>query len=292
MEAGFVRQSVDVAMDPTQILGAVRYETLPFGSVDQEAAQLAQPLTLTVTSSPKHGNDHTVQSAARLRALGHTVVAHLSARMVRSASHLDELIARMREADVHDVFAIGGDHPDPLGPYPGSYELVEALRAHRDAPRTIGVAAYPEGHPLINELALREDLRRKAPLADYVTTQLCFHPEATVRWLQAVRADGINLPAYVGLPGIVDRRRLLEISLKVGVGSSISFLRKQHGVSKLAGRSHDAAEHLHDAIAPLVGGELGIAGLHMYTFNNLLETVAFVETREAPAYGARAARHE
>ena len=258
MEGEFVRQSVGIATDPTQILGAVRYETLPFGSVEQEAAQLARPLTLTVTCSPKHGNDHTVESAARLRALGHTVVAHLSARMVRSASHLDELIARIREADVHDVLAVGGDHSDPLGPYPDSYELVEGLLAHREAPHTIGVTAYPEGHPVIDELTLREDLRRKAPLADYVTTQMCFHPDAVVRWLEAVRADGVNLPAYVGLPGIVDRRRLLEISLQVGVGASISFLRKQHGISKLVARSHRATEHLHDAIAPRVGGELGI----------------------------------
>ena len=52
-------------------------------------------------------------------------------------------------------------------------------------------------------------------------------------------------PCYVGLPGDVDRRRLIEVSMRVGVGASLGFLRKQRGIRHLLGRPHHAAEHLH-----------------------------------------------
>ncbi len=262
----------------------VRYEVLPFGSAEDQAAAVPSALTLTVTCSPKHGNDHTVAFAARLRALGHAVIVHLAARMVRGPEHLDALLERMAAADLHDVFLVGGDRPDPLGPYACAYALLEPLRSHRLAPRTIGVPAYPEGHPLIADNVLADDLRRKAPAADYMTTQLCFDAKALHGWLRAMRADGLTLPAYVGLPGHVDRRRLLEISLKVGVGTSISYLRKHHRAGRLASRHVSAvSDGMLDAVAPLIGGELEIAGLHMYTFNQLTETVRAVEAVVEPA---------
>jgi methylenetetrahydrofolate reductase (NADPH) len=262
----------------------VRYEVLPFDSAEAQASAAPCPLTLTVTCSPKHGNDHTVEFAGRLRAQGHAVIVHLAARMVRGPEHLGSLLERMAATDLHDVFLVGGDRPDPLGPYACAYALLEPLRSHRLAPRTIGVPAYPEGHPLIADDVLREDLWRKAPAADYMTTQLCFDAEVLRTWLRTVRADGLTLPAYIGLPGHVDRRRLLEVSLKVGVGASVSYLRKQHGAGRLAGRRAAAvSDGLLDAVAPLVGGELGIAGMHVYTFNQLTETVRAVEAVVEPA---------
>ncbi len=271
-----VRADATVSCMPST-LDHVRYETLPFGSAEREAAELTHPLTLTVTCSPKHGNDHTLEVAARLRALGHTVVCHLATRMVSSPEHLDRLLAGMRAADLHDVFLVGGDHPEPLGPYARALDLLPVLREHPDAPRTIGVTAYPEGHPMIAADVLADDLRLKAPYADYMVTQMCFHADALVRWLEQVRGEGVSVPAVVGLPGIVDRKRLLEISVKVGVGASISFLRKQHGIGKLALRSHSTAEQLLAEVAPLRGGALGVAGFHFFTFNRILDTVAFYE---------------
>lgn len=261
-------------------LEQMRYETMPFGKGEQEAQEVAKPLTLTVTCSPKHGVDHSVEVGTRLRAMGHTVVIHIAARMVRSASHADELLSRMREADIHDVFLVGGDHSDPLGPYSRGLDLIPVLRGHALAPRSLGVPAYPEGHPMIEPAVLREDIRLKAELADYMATQMCFNPKAIVSWLKQTRADGVELPAYIGVPGMVDRTRLLEISLRVGVGTSVSFLRKQHGViGRLLGGGKHAAEHLNDQIAPMIGGDLGVAGFHIFTFNRLIDSVEFIESR-------------
>jgi methylenetetrahydrofolate reductase (NADPH) len=259
----------------------VRFETLPFASLDTEVAAVPHPVTLTVTCSPRHGIDHSVTVAAGLRTHGHVVIVHLAARMIRSAEHLDDLLTRLHEADIHDVFLVGGDQTEPLGPYRRSADLLPVLRSHALAPRTIGVTAYPEGHPSIPDDVLRDDLSEKAALADYATTQMCFHPPALLGWLQETRAAGIEIPIYVGLPGVVDRRRLLEISLKVGVGNSVSYLRKQHGIGRLAGNGKHVAQRLYDEVAPLVGGPLGIAGLHLFTFNRLADTIRLVDTHSA-----------
>jgi methylenetetrahydrofolate reductase (NADH) len=262
-------------------LDALRYEVLPFESAESAVAGVARPLTLTVTCSPRHGNDHTVDAARRFRERGHTVIVHLAARMVRGPEHLDVLLRRMAEAGLAHVFLVGGDASEPLGPYASALELLPELRSHAHGPRTVGITAYPEGHPLIDDATLLDSLRRKSPAADYMVTQLCFDPGVVLRWVAEVREAGVSLPVYVGIPGIVDRRRLLELSMRVGVGASISFVRKQRGVRLFTRRATGSAAELLGAIDPLVGGESGIAGVHFFTFNRLAETLRFVDQRSA-----------
>jgi methylenetetrahydrofolate reductase (NADPH) len=262
--------------DPTR-----RFEILPFGTGADETARLTEPVVVTVTSSPRHGLDRTVDVAARVAEQGHDAVVHLAARMVRDAAHLDALLERMRAAGIDDVFLVAGDAPTPHGPYPSALELLPIVHDHPLRPARIGVGAYPEGHPLIDPTELDEALARKSELADYLATQLCFDPDVLLRWLAELRARGITLPAYAGVPGAVDRRRLAEVSLSVGVGASVSFLRKQQGLRRLLGRPAHAAAVLHDALAPLVGDpRFGIAGLHYFTFNRVRETVAWDAARE------------
>ena len=168
---------------------------------------------------------------------------HLAARMVRDRDHLDRLLADMAEIGVDDAFVIGGDAPHAHGDYSSAVELLPDIAAHPLRPQTLGIAAYPEGHPAIDERTLAEALERKAPLADYVTTQLCFEADPLLNWIRHARAHGLELPVIVGMPGVVDRRRLMEISMRIGVGPSLRFLRKQHGFfRRLLGRSGPAGE--------------------------------------------------
>lgn len=259
------------------------YELLPFATALSEAAAVPRPLHLTVTCSPRHGNDQAVEVATQLRALGHEVTTHIAARMVRGPAHLDELLGRMDAADVREVFLVGGDALEPLGPYRCGLDLLSELRAHRLAPRRVGIPGYPEGHPLISPDVLADDLRRKATGADYIVSQMCFDPARITQWIAEIRADGISLPVQIGLPGVVDRRRLLEISVRIGVGTSLSFLRKNHGAHRLV-RGATSAQML-DAMRPLVGSSLGIAGLHLYTFNRLVDTLNLVDAYDGNQIG-------
>jgi methylenetetrahydrofolate reductase (NADH) len=250
-----------------------RYEVLPFPRSEEQAAAIATPVRLTVTTSPKHGIDRSVDYAERLRALGHHVTLHLAARMVRNREHLDEILTRASEAGIDDVFVIGGDVREPVGSYRSAGELLDDLSGHPLRPAAVGIAAYPEGHPLIDDDELEAALRDKAPLATYIVTQICFDAGVLLAWLARLRASGIGLPLYVGAAGQVDRRRLLEISVRVGVGPSLRFLRKQRSVGRLLRGPGDAAQRFHDAIAAhRADPELDIAGFHFFTFNELSAT--------------------
>ena len=250
-----------------------RYELMPFRRSEEQAAEIATPLRLTVTASAKHGIDRSVGYAERLRALGHRVTLHLAARMVRDRAHLDTILARTSEAGVDDIFVIGGDLKEPVGPYSSAGELLDVLEDHPRRPAAVGVAAYPEGHPLLDDRQLETALSDKARLATYMVTQICFDPDVLLAWLSRLRAKGIVLPLYAGATGQVDRRRLLEISVRIGVGPSLRFLRKQRGVGRLLRGSGDATERFYESIDAARGDtRLGIVGFHFFTFNELVAT--------------------
>jgi methylenetetrahydrofolate reductase (NADPH) len=193
--------------------------------------------------------------------------------MVRDRPHLDALLAAMAEAGVDDAFVIGGDATPPAGPYSSAGELLAELERHPQRPRSIGIGGYPEGHPLIDAATLAEALKQKSAVANYVTTQLCFDPNVLLAWIGDTRDAGVDLPVVAGVPGIVDRRKLLEVSARVGVGPSLSFLRKQGGLRNLLRLSGSSADRLYDALAPHVGdGRLNLAGFHYFTFNRLVKT--------------------
>jgi methylenetetrahydrofolate reductase (NADPH) len=249
-----------------------RFEVLPFARSLQEAARLPEKVRLTITCSPKHGPDRSVEIAAKLRAMGHHVTVHVAARMVSDRDHLDRILAAMAQADADDLFLIGGDADPPLGAYTSTVELLDLVAGHPQRPRTIGIAGYPEGHPTISADALEEALAAKSRHADYVATQMCFDPDALVAWLSRQRGRGIGLPVLIGIPGKVSRAKLLELSARIGVGPSLSFLRKQRGIRALLSKG-STADKLYAKLAAAVDDpELNIAGFHIFTFNQLLET--------------------
>ena len=259
----------------------IRFEVLPLGKSEQEAADLPEPVRLTVTCSPKHGPDRSVEVAARLRALGHTVTAHVAARMVADDGHVDRLLAAMKSAGIDDMFLIGGDADQPLGAYASAGELLTVVAEHPDRPRTIGIAGYPEGHPLIAPAVLDRALAEKSRRADYVATQLCFDPAALTDWIAGQRAQGMMLPVLIGMPGKVTAARLLEMSARIGVGPSMAFVRKQNGLRSLFGLfRRSEADRLYASLAPRIGDpELGIAGFHYFTFNQLIATYEWQDAK-------------
>jgi methylenetetrahydrofolate reductase (NADPH) len=201
--------------------------------------------------------------------------------MVRDRAHLDDLLAAMAQAGIDDAFVVGGDATTPHGPYSSAVDLLPLVHEHPHRPRTLGIAGYPEGHPLIDSEVLAEALAQKSRLADYLTTQICFDPDAVVGWVRSARQAGIALPVLVGLPGIVDRAKLLEISMRVGVGPSLSFLRKQGGIRNLLRLSAHSTDRLYDALARhLDDPRLNITGFHYFTFNRLLATWRWEQERQ------------
>jgi methylenetetrahydrofolate reductase (NADPH) len=258
---------------PTNDRLVAQFEVLPLDTTEQEVARLERPVQLTVTCSPRHGPDESVEVGRRLAGRGHEVTIHVAARMVRDRAHLDRLLTDMARSGMDDLFLIGGDADPPDGPYSSAGELLPVIAEHPQRPRTIGIAGYPEGHPQIDPDTLAAALVEKSALSDYVTTQLCFDPDAVLAWIDDTRRRGVTLPVLVGIPGAVERRRLLKMAMRVGVGPSVGFLRKQRGIRNLLGLSASANDRLYDALAPcLADPQRNIGGFHYYTFNQLVDT--------------------
>lgn len=252
-----------------QMLADTRFEILPLGGAGEAAAALPEGTTITITSSPAKGIEATIELAERLAPLGLDVVPHLSAKQV-PGDRLGEFVERLDAVGVRDVFVVGGDATDAVGDFANGSELLEAL-AQLEHPFTrLGVPAYPEGHHAIDDATLTDALLHKQRYASYLVTQLCFDADRIAGWLRAVRADGVTMRAYAGIPGIVDRRRLVTISLKIGIGDSARFLRGNRATALRLVRGGYRPDSLVKRLGALArDGEAEIDGFHVYTFNQL-----------------------
>jgi methylenetetrahydrofolate reductase (NADPH) len=113
----------------------------------------------------------------------------------------------------------------------------------------------------------------KAEMATEIISLICFDAGTIADWIVKVRARGTQLPIWIGLPGIVDYRKLFRISVKIGLGESARFLGHQHGwLSRLLTRRF-TPDGLVRELAPTAGDpEARVAGFHLYTFNELERT--------------------
>ena len=251
-----------------------RFEIVPMKGVEDQAAHLPPGAKVTVTCSPTGGIDKTLLLAAHLAAQGFEVVPHIAARLVVDRAHLRDLLQELAAFDVRDVFVIGGDAREPVGAFASALDLLQAMADLGHELDAIGVGAYPEHHPLIDQEALRRALWGKQRFATYMVTQICFQPETILRWLAEMREEGIELPVYIGIPGVVDARRLLRISMKIGVGDSMRYLAKHANLAaRLLLPGGYNPDHLVEELARYVGdSECKIRGLHINTFNQVEAT--------------------
>ncbi|MBB6448257.1 methylenetetrahydrofolate reductase (NADPH) [Geomicrobium halophilum] len=247
-----------------------RFELIPTHRIVERAeAALPPHATLTITCSPKKGVDATIETAVALAPRFARVVPHIAARMVRSEEHLEAVLDKLLAHDLEEIFVIGGDERQPLGPYRHGLDLLEFLATREHGIRRIGIPAYPEGHPDIDNDILAKDLLAKAPYAHYAVTQMCFDPDRVLAWLRRQREAGLGLPFYLGIPGPVKPDKLLRIATRIGVTDSIRFLRKNFKLTGKMLRGYDASDLLNAYAPHLNESDHGIAGFHMYSFNEL-----------------------
>jgi methylenetetrahydrofolate reductase (NADPH) len=245
------------------------FELIPLRNAFDIAAGLPAGATISVTASPTRGLEATVELCERLQGAGFRPVPHLSARMVRDREHLRDLLAGLEGAGVDRAFVVGGDEKEP-GEFVDGLALLRAMAEIGHPLTEIGIPGYPQGHAFIADGPLLDALRAKAPFASYVTTQLCFDPEAIAGWVRARRAEGLTLPVHVGIPGVAEPQKLLAISARIGVADTHRFLAKN--IRFVARLVRSGGFYRPDALlaglAPFVlESEAGIVALHLYTFN-------------------------
>lgn len=255
-----------------------RFEVIPLKKLQESLSEFPKDITVAITCSSKKGIDETLNLAEQLNNLNLNLklVPHIVARMIRSEEHLDEILKRLEGFNIKDIFLPGGDIKTPVGPFTSSLEVLKILAKKDHGLREIGITGYPEGHPLINHDILNEALEAKNEYANYIVTQMCFNHETILHWLRDIRKRGITIPAYIGVPGAVERKKLLEVSLKLGIGESLSFLKKNMGLVKSFFGPSDLStitDELLKGLLPTCTQEsLNIKGFHIYTFNQMENT--------------------
>jgi methylenetetrahydrofolate reductase (NADPH) len=252
-----------------------RYEVLPLnGITDKVLAHVPSAVKVTVTASPSRGLEPTLRVVESLVSRGYEAVPHLSARLMRDRHHLEEVMVRLQAADVREVFVIAGDARQQAGEFADAAGLLSAMGEFRDRFREIGISGYPESHQFISDETTIEAMFEKEPMATYIVSQISFDAEVIATWIRRVRDRGTLLPVWIGVPGVVDNRRLLRTSLRIGLGESARFLRTHRGWLRafaLRGR-YMPTELLHELAPSFADPAARIGGVHVYTFNELERT--------------------
>ncbi len=220
-----------------------------------------------------------LDAAKAVKRLGCVPVPHISARRLRSQQMLEEYLSALAAEDAcENVLVIAGDPAEPLGPFADALAVIKSGLLQKYGVRNIGIGGYPEGHPAIPESLLWTALEGKAAalsnlgLPGTVITQFGFDVDPVLKWLEAVRERGIEMPVRVGVPGPAGVRRLLTYAARFGVGTSAGIAKKYgFSITNLMGTAgpDKFIRSLAEGLDPERHGEVK---LHFYTFGGLKAT--------------------
>jgi methylenetetrahydrofolate reductase (NADPH) len=266
------------------LVAGLNYEIVPMKSVEQAIEDLPPRAHVSVTCSPAKGIAATQELTERLLGLGHHPVPHLAARLVEGPEHATGLAAWLRLHEIGEVFVIAGDAPEPVGPYEGALAFLRDLLAADPGVRRVGITGYPDGHAMIDDAEVSRQLHAKqallaeAGVAGWVSTQMCFDEERIKSWIEVERAAGLTLPIRLGVPGVVDRTRLMTMGTRLGIGASMRYLAKNRStvMQLMAPGGFDPT----DMVVAFADDaeQLGIETLHSFTFNAVADTRAWQQT--------------
>ncbi|MFG2122794.1 5,10-methylenetetrahydrofolate reductase [Streptomyces sp. NPDC048710] len=257
------------------LLARVRYEVLPARATEEKVlAHVPRDVVVTVTASPVKGLEPTLGLTERLAAHGYRVVPHVPARLLRDDAHLKDVAERLRAAGVDDLFVPAGDADPPAGPYGGALPVLRRLSELGSPFADLGITGYPESHPLIHDDITIQSMWDKRTHATYIVSNLCFDPRALGDWIARIRRRDVTLPVHVGVAGPVQRAKLLSMATKIGVGESTRFLTRHASwfLRFAVPGGYDPERLLARGAGVLTRPSAGVAGLHLFTFNQIAET--------------------
>jgi methylenetetrahydrofolate reductase (NADPH) len=268
--------------------------------VPRIAALLPAGTPVYVNHLPRRRLADSLPVLLALAAAGLEPVPHLAARRLASRREAQAFLNdAVKRAGVRKLMLIGGDLPQPQGPYGDAAALLADCVADCGV-RQIGIAAYPEGHPRIPTprlaAALEEKLARAAAagIAPYLVTQFSFAPARILAFVADIARRHPALPIYVGLAGPATPATLIRFAQRCGVSASLRALQAQ-GMRAVRLFTHaDPSEQLIALARHRLGGSAGnVVGVHLYSFGGVVRTAAWMHariTRAAPGPDGNAAK--
>ena len=278
-------------------IAAVMAELVACGSLEMgaEAPDNARRIAELVPSGtpvyvnhlPRRPLAETLPALVALAKAGLEPVPHVAVRRIASRAEAVAFLERaVQEAGVRKLLIIGGDLPEPLGPYAEGAALLRDRLLFDCGVRQVGLPGYPEGHPRIATGTLADALAEKLALARgqglgaYIVTQFSFAPNRIVEYCVDLARRAADVPVYVGLAGPTSPITLLRYAQRCGVSASLRALQAQ-GMGAVRLFTHvDPADQL-AALARHArsGSASNVVGVHLYSFGGVATTAAWMNAR-------------
>jgi methylenetetrahydrofolate reductase (NADPH) len=230
-----------------------------------------------------------LEAAKGLTEAGLIPIPHIPARFVRDLEDLKSRIGALaQDAGVTEVLVVGGGAPQPIGKYDATIELLETGVFEANGVKRIGIAGHPEGNPditkvhgeaaLLKALKLKQDWLKSKNMEGFIATQFLFEAAPAAQWAAMLRAEGVDLPIRVGVPGPATIKTLVKYAAMCGVGNSARFIRKQAlNITKLL--TVNAPDQFVATLAKLHEEcpQLGIVAPHFYPFGGFDRLFSWLE---------------
>lgn len=218
--------------------------------------------------------DRSTDTLARLlRETDLRPAAHLTC-VCATRAEVDEVIRTWKQIGVRHIVALRGDPPEGVGevytPHPGGYESsVELVRGIKQiGPFEVSVSAYPEKHP--ESPSVEADLDMLASKvdagADRAITQFFFDNTDFFRYLDRVRARGIDIPITAGIMPIHNFQQVARFAGSCGARIPDWLARRFDGLEDDPETARLVAAGVAvEQITELL--EAGVSEFHIYTLN-------------------------
>ena len=207
------------------------------------------------------------------------VVAHLTC-VGSTRDELLEILTRYKAAGIQNILALRGDPTGgpraPWSPTPDGLNHADELvsLAADFGGFTIGVAAFPDGHPASNgdfATDIETLIRKEAAGATFATTQFFFEVDKWKALVDKLSARGSQLPIIAGILPVTNVNQLNRMAELSGtpIPSAVS-----NAFEKIK-ESPDDVRKLGVEMATKLCEELlaaGVPGLHFYTMNTSTAT--------------------
>jgi methylenetetrahydrofolate reductase (NADPH) len=202
-----------------------------------------------------------------------TPAAHLTC-VAATKAEIDEIVRNYHDAGVRHIVALRGDPTGGAGtqyaPHPGGYatsaDLVAGIKRVGDF--EVSVSAYPEKHPDSPTVEADIDmLKAKVDAgAGRAITQFFFENDVYFRYLDRVRARGIEIPIVPGILPVQNFKAATNFAARAGASVPAWLADRFHGLDNdPATRKLIAAAVAAEQVLDLV--DQGVTNFHFYTMN-------------------------
>jgi len=202
-----------------------------------------------------------------------TPAAHLTC-VAATKTEIDSVIRAYWDSGVRHIVALRGDPTGGVGdryaPHPGGYatsaELVAGIKRAGDI--EVSVSAYPEKHPDSPNVEADIDmLKAKVDAgATRAITQFFFDNDLYFRYLDRVRARGIEVPVVPGILPVQNFKQTVSFAARCGASVPRWLAERFDGLDDdVATRKLIAAAVAAEQAFDLV--DQGVTDFHFYTMN-------------------------